>query len=85
MTRQAEKDIRSAPRKRVREPYLPETVKQALASAKRTRRQVYRAWLALDAREPLLSMLLTTRDELTRIERRLRLRALPMARKDGTR
>lgn len=67
--------------KRPREPYLPETVKQALASAKRIRRQVHRAWLAVPKSGPLLRALRKTHAELCRIERRLRKRALPLARK----
>lgn len=67
--------------KRVREPYLPETVRQALASARRIRRQVHGAWLAVPKSGPLFTALRLTHAELCRIERRLRKRALPLARK----
>lgn len=68
--------------KRVREPYLPETVRQALASAKRLRGQLFRACNATTGTavpDELRDLLADLHFDSTTMWTRLRDRALPLA------
>lgn len=66
--------------KRPREPYLPETVKQALASAKRLRKQLYNARLATPPNSPLWHDLRGLHEQCSATVTHLKVNLLPAAR-----